>query len=54
MRFLCDFNDWEVESVVDFLQIMESNISSTESGDRVRWRLKKNGNFNIRPYYNML
>ena len=36
MRFLCDFNDWEVESVVDFLQIMESNIISTESGDCVR------------------
>lgn len=37
-----------------FLHLLESNIPFIESGDWVRWRLRKNGKFDIRCYYNLL
>ena len=36
---------------MDFLRILESNTPSTENGDRMRWKLKKNGDFDIRSFY---
>ena len=36
-----DLNDCELDLVVDFLHILESNIPSTENGDRMKWKLKK-------------
>lgn len=53
MRFLLDFNGWEVESV-EFLQLTESNPPSSVNGDCVRWILKKNGDFDFCSYYIML
>ena len=52
MRFL-DFYGWEVESV-EFLQLTESNPPSSVSGDRERWILKQNGDFDFCSYYIML
>ena len=43
-----------LDLVVEFLHILESNIPSTENGDCMRWTLKKNGEFDIRSYYNEL
>ena len=42
-----DLNDWELDLVVNFLHILESNIPSTENGDCMKWKLKKNGDFDI-------
>ena len=53
VRFLLDFNGWEVESV-EFLQLTESNPPSSVNGDCVRWILKKNGDFDFCSYYIML
>ena len=38
----------------DFLCILESNIPSSDEGDCMRWKLTKNGNFDIRSFYNKL
>ena len=51
VRFTRDLNDWELDLEVDFLRILESNTPSTENGDRLRWKLKKNGDFDIRSFY---
>lgn len=40
--------------MVDFLHPVESHICLTESGDQLRWRLKKNKNFDIHSFYNAL
>ena len=54
VRFTRDLNDWKVGSMVDFLHILEYNTPSSDNGDRLRWTLKKNGNFDIRSHYNAL
>ena len=38
----------------EFLCTLGSNLSPTENGDRMRWKLTKNGDFDIRLFYNKL
>ena len=52
VRFTQDLNDQELGLVVDFLHILESNTPSTDNGDRIRWKLEKNEDFDIRLFYN--
>ena len=47
-------NDWEMGGVDDFLRILGSNLPPTENGDRMRWKLTKNGDFDVRSFYNKL
>lgn len=54
VMFHWDFNDWELDLLAAFLHLLESHIPFIESGDWVRWRLRKNGKFDIRSYYNLL
>ena len=54
LRFIRDLNDWELGSVVVFLHIMGSSSPSTENGERVRWKFKKNKGFDIHLHYNAL
>ena len=51
-RFLQDFNDLELDLVASVLHLLESHIPITEDGDKVKWRLKKNEEFDIRFLYN--
>ena len=47
-------NDWEMGGVDAFLCTLGSNLPPTENGDRMRWKLTKNENFDIRLFYNKL
>ena len=38
----------------EFLCKLGSNLPHTENGDRMRWKLTKNGDFDIRSFYNKL
>ena len=38
----------------EFLRTLGSNLPPTENGDRMRWKLMKNGDFDIRSCYNKL
>ena len=38
---VCDFNDWEVEVVVEFFQLLNSNIVTNAVSDGLRWKLCK-------------
>ena len=47
-------NDWDMGDVDAFFCTLGSNLPPTENGDYMRWRLSKNGNFNVRSFYNKL
>ena len=38
----------------DFFRTLGSNLPPTENGDRMRWKLTKNGDFDICSFYNKL
>ena len=40
-------NDWEMGDVDAFLRTLGSNLPPIGNGDRMRWKLSKNGNFDI-------
>ena len=52
--FIWDLNDWELNTGEDFLRILRSKIPSTDIGDWMRWKLKPDGDFDIRLFYNKL
>ncbi|KAL0006957.1 hypothetical protein SO802_008459 [Lithocarpus litseifolius] len=54
VHFFRSPNDWEMGGVDDFLRTLDSNLPPTGNGDRMRWKLSKNGDFNVRSFYNKL
>ena len=54
VRFIRGPNDWEVDTVDDFFRFLASNLPLVTDGDRMRWKLTKNGDFTIRSYYHKL
>ena len=54
VRLQRDPNDWELGVVDEFLRVLGSNLPHNENGDRMRWTLTKNGDFDIRSFYNKL
>ena len=54
VRFIRDFNDWEMNEGLHFLRILEANTPPMEAGDQMRWKLKPNGVFDIQSYFNKL
>lgn len=52
---LCrDFNDWELESVVSFFNLIHSNAPTKEDSDWLTWRLNRQGIYDTRSYYHAL
>ena len=47
-------NDWEMSGVDEFLRTLGSNLPPNENEDRMRWKLTKNGDFDIQSFYNKL
>ena len=54
IRFIRRPNDWEMGDVDAFLRTLGSNLPPIENGDRMRWKLMKNENFDIQSFYNKL
>ena len=54
VRFIRRPNDWEMGDVDEFLRTLGSNLTPIENGDRMRWKLTKNGDFDICSFYNKL
>uniref|UniRef100_A0A7N2R3W3 Reverse transcriptase domain-containing protein n=1 Tax=Quercus lobata TaxID=97700 RepID=A0A7N2R3W3_QUELO len=54
VRFIREFNDWEMDEGLHFLCILGANTPPMDVGDRMRCKLKPNGDFDIRSYYNKL
>ena len=51
MRFIRDFNGWELDLVTAFLNSLESNTPIREGNDKICWRLKRSGGFDVGSYY---
>jgi hypothetical protein len=54
VQFVRNFNDWEVEGVASFFELLHSQSSFRGGGDGLRWRLKGNGIFYVRSLYSAL
>ena len=54
VRFIWRPNDWEMGVVDEFLHTLVFNLPLTEIGNHMRWKLTKNGDFDIRSFYNKL
>ena len=54
VRFIRGPNDWEADVMDDFFQFLASNLPLVTNGNRMRWKLTKNGDFTIRSYYHKL
>ena len=54
VHFIRRPNDWEMGGVDEFLRTLSSNLPPIENGDRMRWKLTKIGDFDIRSFYNKL
>lgn len=55
MRFVGHFNDWELEGVALFLQLLESHMFPLgRGGDQMRWKSKSSGDFSVRSSYEAL
>uniref|UniRef100_A0A2N9GAG5 Reverse transcriptase domain-containing protein n=1 Tax=Fagus sylvatica TaxID=28930 RepID=A0A2N9GAG5_FAGSY len=54
VSFLRNFNDWEIDFVVQFLNLIESKAPLQEVEDGPWWHLRKNGRFDIRSFYDAL
>ena len=54
VRFIREFNDWEMVEGLHFLHILGANTTPMDVGDRMKWKLKPNEDFDIRSYYNKL
>ena len=54
VRLFRDPNDWELGDVDEFLHTLGSNLPQFEHVDRMRWKLLKKGDFDIRSFYNKL
>ena len=52
--FIRDPNDWETGEVDEFLHTLDSCLPHSEQGDRMIWKLSKEGDFNIRSFYDKL
>ena len=50
VHFIQDFNDWEMVERVTFLRILGANIPLMDVGDWMRWKLKTNGDLDIRSF----
>ena len=54
VSFMRNFNDWELDSVVEFLTLIESKAPLQEVKDGPWWHLRKNGRFDICSFYEVL
>ena len=54
VRLIRDLNEWEMDEGLHFLHMLGANNPPLDVGDRMRWKLKPNGEFDTRSYYNKL
>lgn len=54
VAFNRNFNDWELETMVDFLNFLNSHLPGREGEAELRWKWKSSGIFYTKSYYNVL
>jgi hypothetical protein len=46
--------DWELESVQNFFELLYSNVPSGQGMDQICWRPSREGKFDVHSYYDVL
>ena len=54
LQFVRNFNDWEVDTVAVFFNLIHSKSPIHESDDILKWSLRKSGTFDIRSFYHAI
>ena len=54
VRLIRDLNEWEMDEGLHFLHMLGANTPPLDVGDRMRWKLNPNGEFDTKSYYNKL
>uniref|UniRef100_A0A2N9GE45 Reverse transcriptase domain-containing protein n=1 Tax=Fagus sylvatica TaxID=28930 RepID=A0A2N9GE45_FAGSY len=54
LTFVRDFNDWEVEEVLEFFNFIHSKTPVGLDLDSMSWKLRQHGNFNVKSFYHTL
>lgn len=50
VSFVRNFNEWEMENVASFLNLLNSHIPASSDPDALYWHLKRDGGFDIRSF----
>ena len=51
MGFMRNYNVWQIDGVASFLHLLESYIPTWEVEDQMRWKLRSNGYFTVRSFF---
>ena len=51
VTFVRDFNDWEIEVVMEFFQLLTTHSPTNEGPNGLRWKLRKDGILDSRSFY---
>uniref|UniRef100_A0A2N9GEV9 TIR domain-containing protein n=1 Tax=Fagus sylvatica TaxID=28930 RepID=A0A2N9GEV9_FAGSY len=54
LPFIRDFNDWEMDDVLNFFTFIHSKAPANEDPDVLRWKLRQHGRFYAKSYYHVL
>ncbi len=54
ITFERDFNDWELDQVVDFFSLLHSHTPRGDGMDKLVWRPSRKGVFDARSFYHEL
>jgi hypothetical protein len=52
--FIRDFNDWEMDEVLNFFNLIHSKIPRHEGPDVMKWSLRQHGRFDAKSFYQAL
>jgi hypothetical protein len=52
--FIRDFNDWEMDEVLTFFNLIHSKIPRHEGPDVMKWTLRQHGRFGAKSFYQAL
>jgi hypothetical protein len=54
LSFFRDFNDWEMDELLNFFTLIHSKIPKDESPDAMRWTLRQHDKFDAKSFYHAL
>jgi hypothetical protein len=54
LTFTWDFNDWEMDEVLNFFTFIHSKTPTNEDPNALRWNLRHNGRFDAKSFYHVL
>jgi hypothetical protein len=54
LAFIRDFNDWELDELLNFFNLIHSKIQREERPNAMSWTLQQHGRFDAKSFYHAL